>query len=232
MLFDGTPPQVIHLWAAIYRLTDLAGSATISQTELGRRLRWSDDTVARWAKKAAAAGCLEVERRSGFANDYRAIEPPAESRVVEGEPPAESRAVPPAELSGLSSPIERSNKREKETMAADAAVSVLLSFDAFWDQYPKSRRRERANCLALYTKALKKSTAEEIAAGLGLYLRYWQQAETEERFITTSIVWLRNRRWEDNPTLTSFRRREARRYDPGSDLMQGATDRTGESGVF
>ena len=69
-----------------------------------------------------------------------------------------------------------------------------LSFDNFWDKYP----RKVAKMVAQKSWArLKKE--EKIAAikNLDAHLAYWKAKETEKEFIPHPATWLNQGRWED-----------------------------------
>lgn len=189
LLFDhDVPPQVIVLWAAIYRLADLNGGvASIGQVDLGKELGWSDDTVARWAKKGAALGWIAVRRRGqGFPNEYRTLVP--DSAELRDQEPDEERGTS-AELRDQTSSLERTNRDQKT--AADAAA-----FDAFWKLYP--RKIDKGHARTAYARALKRATAEEILAGLQRQLPV--MSKTEPRFLPHAATWLTGDRWSDEVT--------------------------------
>lgn len=205
-----------------------SGGTWIATThaDLGHGIGLSADQTHRAMQRLEQIGVIESRTpdRMSRRREYR-IRGIDTAEVRHGT--AESRRPDTAESRRL--PIEGSEVlREEVPMTADAAAQA---FDVFWEHHPKSRRRERANCLAIFRKEVKKrpEAVQEIVAGHVRWLRYWQDAKTEERFITTSIVWLRNRRWEDDPTLS---KPAGGRPDRRSALAQGATDRTGESGVW
>lgn len=215
---------------------DRFGVADITGSSLAAEIGITEAQVKPALQRLISEGVLSFSNPDPFSRRrlYR-IAPVdgSESSRPEGRESSRQDGIDRARL-----PIESDLEEvQKKDMATDVAVTVLLRFDAFWEQYPKSRRRERANCLTLYTKATKKDlegTARAITLGLDRWLTYWKQAETEERFITTSIVWLRNRRWEDDPTLSrqNGTGKPSRQYAPDSPLMRGASNREGESGVW
>jgi hypothetical protein len=183
MLFSrDVPPQVAFLWAAIYRLADLDGGvAAIGQVELGEKLGWSDDTVARWAKKGRDLGWIAIRRRGqGLPNEYRVVVP--DSAELRDQEPGETRN-PSAELRVLSSSLERSNR--ETTRVGD--------FDAFWKLYP--RKTDKGHARAAYAKALKIAGAEIIHAGLERCVPALRRADPQ--FVPHAATWLNGERWED-----------------------------------
>jgi hypothetical protein len=195
MLFDhNVPSQVVVLWAAIYRLADLGGGvAAIDQVDLGKELGWSDDTVARWAKKGATLGWVAVRRRGqGFPNEYQAlILEPAELRDQE---PAETRTTS-AELRDLSS-ISETTKRDAQSAA------LAASFDAFWKLYPL--KKDKGHARLAYAKALKIATAAEINDGLD---RAIPGLRKRPEFIPYAATWLNGERWTDVDAAAESQRR-------------------------
>ncbi len=229
--------EAVRLWAVIYRLADRAtvagGDLAVNRDVIAGKLGWTDKTLSKWTKVLTERGSLDVVRRGqGRPNLYRPTCPaPPDPEVTDRCQLEDPAPTQPSSLLEIST-------TEKEIPMATGVAAIEADFDRFWDRYPKSRRRERANCLIAYRKAAKTpavaAVPTSILDGLERWLRYWADAQTEERFITTSIVWLRNRRWEDDPTLSTPKNggRPMLRNAPGSALARGATDRTGESGEW
>jgi hypothetical protein len=85
----------------------------------------------------------------------------------------------------------RNNQNNNSPANADEA------FEAFWDMVPKKTGKGEAR--KAWTDALKKSTAEEITAGMARYAAQCEAQRTEWKFIKTPGPWLRAERWTDAP---------------------------------
>lgn len=234
--YDGKA-LLLHLAIADFANDD--GLAFPSQATLARKARASDEWVRQTIRRMEADGYLVLVTPSGG----RGVT--AQRRLVWPHPVGGSDPLIPQagarETPKSSSALPLSDEQVEpsvENMAASAAVDdrITMAWSTFWDRYPKSRRRQKAECEKLYRKAiaamkLAAGDVNPINSGLTRWQRYWSQAATAEQYVTTSIVWLRQRRWEDDPTLVgdagttaarSFRDQRARII----------TDRDGPEGVI
>jgi len=90
-------------------------------------------------------------------------------------------------------------KEDTRANARDARASELASFDAFWAKYPNKTGKPKA--LAAYRSALKRATADEIAAGLDRYIA----SKPEDRQWLNPATFLNQDRWADEPATVISR---------------------------
>ncbi len=219
MLWDGTPSQVLHLWAAVYRIGDLRGgkgalSNGIAQTVLADQLGWSEKTVSRWAKIGAELGWLEVRRRGlGLPNEYRAMRPD-ETEVSDPERPV--LALGRTEVSDPSSLREKS-VREKRSPTASGVEDAWLR--EWWEQ---QNPRPTQSFVAIRSVA-------RSALRSGWDLAMLRKAMTEAPVISAAALDLwRSRQNGWKPVSAEAKRH----FAPDGDLARGASNREGESGAW
>jgi hypothetical protein len=70
--------------------------------------------------------------------------------------------------------------------------TLAEEFAAFWATYP--RRVSKPNAMKAYQKARIQATAEEIMAGVRVYLRHLPE---ETRYVPYAASWLNAERWTD-----------------------------------
>jgi hypothetical protein len=88
----------------------------------------------------------------------------------------------------------REDKKELASKIADAK-----GFDSFWETYPDGPNKTgKGAARTLWDKAVKKTEASAILAGLTLYLPIW--ASKDPQFIPAPKKWLEEGWWEDAPT--------------------------------
>lgn len=75
------------------------------------------------------------------------------------------------------------------------AAAAAESFDRWWTIYP--RKVGKAAAEKAYTKALRSTTADELAKGLANAVQVWRTTGTEPRFIPHPATWLNQGRWAD-----------------------------------
>jgi hypothetical protein len=83
---------------------------------------------------------------------------------------------------------------------ATAAALTEAEFDMFYAQYP--RKEGRAAALRAYKTARKKAGEEELVAGLGRSVAFWQadgrlQAKPYTK-VPHAATWLNGERWKDD----------------------------------
>lgn len=91
---------------------------------------------------------------------------------------------------------EGMGREGKKTPSSTAAPS--MEFDLFWKDYPRKVGKEAAR--KAYAKALKKTTASKIAAGVES-LRI-QVAGKDQQFTPHPATWLNEGRWDDEGVST------------------------------
>lgn len=236
--YDGKA-LLLHLAIADFANDD--GLAFPSQTTLARKARASDEWVRQTIRRMEADGYLVLVTPSGGrgVTAQRRLEWPNSSG---GSDPLIPQAGP-RETPKSASALPLSDEQVEpsvENMAADAAAAedrITMAWSSFWDRYPKSRRRQKAECEKLYRKAitamnLTPGDPNPINTGLTRWLRYWSDAATQEQYVTTSIVWLRQHRWEDDPTLTGAGTLGATARSFRDQRTRIITDRDGPEGVI
>ena len=102
---------------------------------------------------------------------------------------------------------ERERKKEREKTPSSAAAPSK-EFDAFWTQYPRKIGKDAAR--RAYAKAMKKTTAEKIAAGVE-HLRI-QVAGKDQQFTPHPATWLNAGRWDDETTTPAAARNVPAQY--------------------
>lgn len=185
MLFDGTPSEVIVLWAVVYRLWDLrgGGNVAVGQVELGETLGWDERTVRRWAKRAQEAGWLAVLRRGlNRPNEYTPLWP--DRTELSAQDRTESAVLEPAELSGPSS-ISRPKERDIRANG----------FDGWWRAYPRKVAKKDAERVWGTLSRLDQVAAEN---ALPAHVKAWKAQHRNQDKVPYPATWLRGRRWEDD----------------------------------
>lgn len=117
---------------------------------------------------------------------------PAETPVSLGELPATPELSPTLPLGR-----EGMGRESKKTPSSPATPS--MEFDTFWAQYPRKIGKEAAR--RAFAKAMKKTTAEKIAAGVEA-LRI-QVAGKDQQFTPHPATWLNAGRWDDEQTAAA-----------------------------
>jgi hypothetical protein len=221
LLFQAeVPSQVVHLWAAIYRIGDLRGGfgdgvLAIPLTELAEKLGWAEKTVARWAKVGADLGWINVRRRGqGLPNEYQVVSPDRTEVSALDRP---SPAGVQTELSDPSSITERTDL-ERTTPAASGDVEQPDPDAWLKKWWVQQDPRPTQSFVAI-------RNVGRAALRNGWDVETLQRAMTEVPSISTGALdyWRSRQNGTARPSL---------RNAPGSPLAEGATDRTGESGAW
>jgi len=198
---------------------DRDGLANPSRSELATALNCSTDSVDRWAKQLVGASALSVKNQKIKANQY--IEnayllkmfDPRGSRTDTG------RVTAPMRLPGSGKPLETQQLVGSDTESQEAEyvlstststenvrTQTLSRFESFWSRYP--RRIGKAAALKIwqskgYQVEHNTQLYQSIMEGLTAYLKVWHDEATEDRYIPHAVRFLRERRWEDSPTVNA-----------------------------
>lgn len=139
---------------------------------------------------------------------------------------------------GLKSPLDaslphnttRHDKTRHDKTKQDTPAAVIISFDRFWESYPKNRRRSKAAAKKAWNAAIKKTDPETIIEAAGAFS---QSVEGNSEYCPGPAPWLNQERWDDdreawnrgNTQVQTARRQNA------IDLRAEA-DATDLSGIF
>lgn len=75
--------------------------------------------------------------------------------------------------------------------------SIDVEFEAWWQEYPKGRRQEKAQAKVEYRKARRDADPQELLAAVVAFRRLMDAQRTEPQYIPYAHRWLKKRRWED-----------------------------------
>lgn len=104
-----------------------------------------------------------------------------------------------AKQKGGKSQPEGEGEGEKDSPAQARAAAAAADFDKFWTLYPRKIGKQAAQ--KSFTRALKSTPVEDIAAGLVNAVQVWRSSGTELRFIPHPSTWLNEGRWADEVPL-------------------------------
>ncbi len=116
---------------------------------------------------------------------------------------------------------------EEVSRAVEVVDPLELEFAAFWKAYPRKVGKPQAR--RAYTRARKVAEVEAIAAGLEIWVAYWQaRGRSEARFIPHPATWLNGERWNDEPPPVEEGRYDALavldsggQYGGGREVLEG-----------
>jgi len=215
---------------------DREGLANPSRSELATALNCSTDSIDRWAKQLVSVGALSIQKQKIKADQYienlyllklfnqRGSRTHAARVAASVQLPQNGKLLQDIEL-------------EKTAQAASSEEYVLLGtgtstkkgnktfprFEAFWSRYP--RKIGKATALKVWNS--KKFQVEQntqlyqvIMDGLTTYLKVWHDEATEDQYICHPVRFLKERRWEDEPTVS-----HQPKLTKSTITMMGATER-------
>lgn len=87
------------------------------------------------------------------------------------------------------------------------------AWETWWDRYPKKKGKKAA--LAAYKRALKLTTADQLAEGLDRSIAMWRTIEIQ--FVPYPTTWLNQGRWDDEPDTATLEAMSTVRDTPLSD---------------
>jgi hypothetical protein len=98
-------------------------------------------------------------------------------------------------------PLARKNKPpESQEAAKTSSAEWLEAFEHdFWKDYPHRVGKFEARKSWMKVKPWTQETCDEVFAGLARWNAFWQEQETDKRFIPYPATWLNQHRWEDEP---------------------------------
>ena len=92
---------------------------------------------------------------------------------------------------GVNPPAEEKNSQSEEWLEA---------FEKdFWEAYPHKFGKFMARKAWLRIRPWSQKMIDEVIDGLDRWNRYWNDHQTEKRFIPYPATWLNQHRWEDSP---------------------------------
>ena len=113
------------------------------------------------------------------------------SRRIEPTQAQPKRSVLP-EISPVNPPDSQETvKSEKDEW--------LEAFEEFWGEYPRKLGKFLARKSFMRITPKNQDQCDEIFAGLGRWVNYWNNNEIERQFIPYPATWLNQQRWEDHP---------------------------------
>jgi len=74
--------------------------------------------------------------------------------------------------------------------------AVEEAFEAFWQNFPSIRRRDKPKARAAFVRALKRADIEVIAEGYAKWIEAWA---VDDEFAPMPTTWLNGDRWNDDP---------------------------------
>ncbi len=97
------------------------------------------------------------------------------------------------------SPVLRAVKGpDSQETVKSAEEEWLEAFEGdFWEEYPRRTCKFAARKAWMRIKPWTQETCDAIFTGLGRWVRYWRESETEKEFIPHPATWLNQHRWED-----------------------------------
>jgi uncharacterized protein YdaU (DUF1376 family) len=199
---EGMGPELIGAYAYVLDLiyarngrsrrddAALAGRMGCSK----RKARALVDALIKRGKIEVHGDYLTHKRAQDHANTTRKV---SEQRANSGRKGGEKR------------PVDKKNKHlgkasasdENKQIREDKNITPLYPprgddrFDDFWPMYPRKVGKDAAR--KAWAKAVKRSSADEILAGLKLQLP--ALAAKEQRFQPHPATWLNEGRWQDEP---------------------------------
>ena len=107
------------------------------------------------------------------------------------KPPQGVNVKPPTPFSH--NPRKERKGIEEKGIERNTDTNTCVLFDTFWKEYPNKIWKPNA------LKKYKDKHHTEIMEGLSTWKEYWEEAETEQRFIPHPSTWLNQERWKDEP---------------------------------
>ena len=215
---------------------DREGLANPSRSELATALNCSVDSIDRWAKQLVSVGALSIQKQKIKANQY--IENLYLLKLFNqrGSRIGAARVAAPVPLPQNGKLLQEMQLTKTDQTASDQECVLLLGtgtstkkgkisprFEAFWSRY--TRKVGKATALKAWNS--KSVQAEQntqlyqaIMDGLNCYLKVWHDEATEDRFIMHAVRFLKERRWEDEPTVN-----HQPKLSKSTITMLGATER-------
>lgn len=180
------------------------GECEPSNAEVGQHMGCSERKAIRALKELLADGAITRQRRFVEGHETSSI---TTLRRVKSDPEGGCQICHPG-MTGMADKPEvvNCNCNSVSTINTRSDKSVTpnqpSSFDSFYDAYP--RREARGAAERAYRAAVKKSTPDEIMAGLGRWKAKWNADQTERKFIPLPATWLNAARWEDELATAEF----------------------------
>lgn len=143
----------------------------------------------------------ETEKTAGEAVDNSVSENPTQPEAVSEIPAepcrknAESRVGKP-DTNPVIEPVIKPSRAGGPAREAGTDAERLVAFERFWQEHPKSRKRERS--LELWLEAEK--TGVDLHGIISEAVRYRQVNQGRDtQYLISSDRWLEQRRWEGEP---------------------------------
>ena len=197
---------------------DREGVANPSRSELATALNCSTDSIDRWAKQLVSVGALSIQKQKIKANQYienlyllklfnqRGSRIGAARVTASVQLPQDGKLLQEMQLVKTDQPSSAQECDLPSTSTSTNKQKTFTRFQSFWLRYP--RKVGKSAALKVWnskTLQVEHNTQlyEAIMDGLLTYLKAWNDEGTEDRYILHASRFLRERRWEDEPTVSN-----------------------------
>ena len=175
------------------------GEFITSRLKLAQSWKWDRETVSKFLNRLIAEKMI-AERKIYpknpksptmiLVNNYKDLQLKSEDKpttLSTMEP-----AMEPAQLNNI-------KKKKENNISSSEKESANLSFDEFWQLYPKKEGKAKAH--DKYNAHIKGGVLHaDIMNGLAMYLRQIKQNNTEQQYIKHPTTWLNGKHWNDEYT--------------------------------
>ena len=96
-------------------------------------------------------------------------------------------------------PEGRAEAREGPKLITSSEEWLEAFEQDFWHDYPHRVGKFEARKSWMKVRPWTQETCDEVFAGLSRWNAYWEEQETDKRFIPYPATWLNQHRWEDEP---------------------------------